>query len=109
MADRDSVYAQRRRMRFMHLHLVAYVTGVIGFFISDYLTPGPLWFHWPVMAWGVVMGVHFLYCKTLQLAGDEAWADERAADIRGKSYDLGHIRAIQVAPKLWQKKDETDE
>jgi undecaprenyl pyrophosphate phosphatase UppP len=103
MADKDSAYAQRRRMRFMHLHLVAYVTGVIGFMISDYLTPGPLWFHWPVMAWGVVMGVHFLYCKTLQLAGNDAWAAERAADIRGKSYDLGHIRAIEIEPKLWQK------
>ncbi|MEX2617952.1 MAG: CBS domain-containing protein [Alphaproteobacteria bacterium] len=87
----------------MHLHLVAYVTGVLGFMISDYLTPGPLWFHWPAMAWGVVMGVHFLYCKTLQLGGNEAWADERAADIRGKSYDVGHIRSIHAAPKLWQK------
>jgi len=83
----------------MYLHLIAFTTGVIGLGVSDYLTPGPMWFHWPVMVWGAVMGVHFLYCRSLQVAQNEQWADKRATDIRMKSYDLGHIRAIDQSSK----------
>jgi|GEM_PF-689352 len=96
---------QRKRMRHMYLHLTAYSTAVVALFISDLMTPGPLWFHWPAMVWGVVMGAHFLYCKSLQLAHDEEWADSRVEDIRMKSYDLGHIRAIDLSSK---KTDEPD-
>lgn len=99
MADREALLRQRRRMRRMYLHLIAYVTGVVGLFVSDYLTPGAVWFHWPAMVWGAAMGVHYLYCKSLQVAGDEEWADSRTKLIRLKSYDLGHIRAIDPSSR----------
>jgi hypothetical protein len=109
MADREAAYRQQRRMRRMYLHLIAFSAGVVGLFVSDYFTPGRPWFHWPAMAWGAVMLAHYLYCKSMQVAHDEAWADERSRDLRMKSYDLGHIRAILRSPKKYGEPDSRHE
>lgn len=53
---------------------------------------GRWWSFWPLAAWGVVLAVHYLVRKSRTV--DEAWADERAADLRSKSYDASHIDAI---------------
>lgn len=107
MDEKEAVFRQRRRMRYMYLHLVAYGTAVLALFVSDLMTPGPVWFHWPAMVWGVFMGGHFLYCKSLQLAHDEEWADSRVEKLRMQSYDLGHIRAIDLSSRKNGEPDAT--
>jgi hypothetical protein len=47
---------------------------------------------WLLLAWGVVLAGHYLAYKAR--AVDERWAEGRAADLRSKSYDAGHIDAI---------------
>lgn len=91
------------RMRAMRLHLIVYGCASIAFFIADSLMAGAPWFHWPVMAWGAVAGVHVLYCKSVDV--DEDWAERRAIDIKLKSYDLGHIAAIEEAYKKEHPRD----
>ena len=82
----------RSRRRALRHHLVAYGCASLAFFVADSFMAGAQWFHWPVMAWGAVVGVHVLYRKCVNV--DEDWAERRAIDVRLKSYDLGHITAI---------------
>ena len=81
-----------KRSRALQLHLIVYGCASVVFFIADQVMTGAQWFHWPVMAWGVVAGIHLLYCKSIDV--DQDWAERRAIDVRLKSYDLGHISAI---------------
>jgi len=96
----------KRRARTLRLHLIAYCCASIVFFAVDFFMVGVLWFHWPVMAWGAVAGVHVLYCKSVDVDSD--WAERRAIDVRLKSYDLGHIIAIDERHKETLPRDSID-
>ena len=89
--------------RALRRHLIAYGCASVIFFVADSLMAGAQWFHWPVMAWGVIAGAHFLYCKSLNV--DEAWAERRVLDLRVKSYDLGHILAIDETHREKHRRD----
>ena len=43
--------------------------------------------------WGIVFLVHYLFVRSIHVEDD--WVDERAADLRMKSYDFDHIHTIQ--------------
>ena len=59
---------------------------------ANWLTGGPWWFFWLLAPWGVALAVHFLVYKARTV--NERWAQERAADLRSKSYDASHIDSI---------------
>ena len=59
---------------------------------ANWLSGGPWWFFWLLAPWGVVLAVHFLVYKARTV--NERWAQERAADLRSKSYDASHIDSI---------------
>lgn len=59
----------------------------------NWLGGRPWWSFWPIFAWGIVFCVHYLVHKAR--TADESWADERVADLRSKSYDIGHIESIE--------------
>lgn len=82
-----------RRARVLRIHFIAYSSVNIVLFATDLLFSEARWFYWPAMAWGAVLGAHWLFCKSL--AVDDDWAERRANKIRDKSYDLGHIRDIE--------------
>lgn len=52
----------------------------------------PWWALWPLLVTGFIFLVHYLIFKASTV--DEAWVDDRAADLYDKSYDQGHIRTI---------------
>jgi hypothetical protein len=58
----------------------------------NWATGGGWWSFWPLLVWGVVLGAHYLIHKTRTVG--EGWAEERAADLRSKSYDASHIDSI---------------
>lgn len=58
----------------------------------NWITGGGWWSFWPVGAWSVALGVHYLVWKARTV--DESWAEERTADLRSKSYDASHIDDI---------------
>ena len=76
----------------MRIHAVAFVAGVIALAMADYLFSKSWWSLWPIALWSVAFTVHYFYCKAL--SADEGWAQERAADLRSKSYDASHIDSI---------------
>ena len=85
-AERDRAFRRLRR----HILVYAAVSGVL--FLIDLLTPGPLWFLWPMFGWGFVLAAHWLYVKSANI--DDDWAQRRTEDIRLQAHDLGHIEDI---------------
>ena len=60
--------------------------------LANWLSGSPWWSFWPIAAWSMVFGVHYLVYKARTT--DERWAEERAADLRSKSYDAGHMDSV---------------
>lgn len=81
----------------MRFHAVAFVVVTVLLWVIDRETAGGPWFHWPVLAWALLLGGHYLYLKSRSV--DQAWADERARELRYKSYDLGHIQDIRESQR----------
>ncbi len=79
-------------LRAFRLHAVAYALGSALLVLVDFAVTGGWWFFWPVMAWGLLLLVHYLYLKSIGV--DSRWAEERASRILDKAYDLGHIEDI---------------
>lgn len=61
--------------------------------VANLLIGAGWWSFWPLAAWSVILGVHYLFYKTRRV--DEAWVEERTQDLRSKSYDAGHIDTIK--------------
>jgi hypothetical protein len=78
-------------------HARAYVAGAVALSIANWLTGAPWWSFWPLAGWGVLLGGHYLFHKTRTV--NEAWVEERTADLHSKSYDAGHIDKIAADPK----------
>ncbi len=85
-AERDRAFRRLRR----HILVFAAVNGAL--FLIDLLTPGPLWFLWPMFGWGFALAAHWLYVKSVNI--DDDWAQRRTEDIRLQAHDLGHIEDI---------------
>jgi|GEM_PF-264317 len=48
---------------------------------------------WPLAAWSVVVAIHYFIASAADV--DEEWVDDRATEIRMRSYDFGHIGEIK--------------
>ncbi|MBE0624390.1 MAG: 2TM domain-containing protein [Burkholderiales bacterium] len=77
-------------------HLYAYVLGNCALSAVNVYTGSPWWAFWPLIAWGLVLMIHFLVFRAATV--DDSWVDERVQDLRGKSYDLGHMDVIRDNP-----------
>ena len=73
-------------------HAWTYAAGACALIAANWLTGAPWWSFWPLAAWGVVLAVHYLVHKSRTV--DEAWAEERTADLHSKSYDASHMDTI---------------
>jgi hypothetical protein len=91
--ERDRTAAEADKLRFFRLHARAYGLGAAILILVDLAVSGGWWFFWPVLAWGFLVLVHYLYLKSIRVDGD--WADERATRVLDKAYDLGHIEDIR--------------
>lgn len=73
-------------------HAWAYAAGAAILVLANVLTGGGWWSFWPLAVWGVALTVHYLVHKTGTV--DDAWVEERTADLHSKSYDASHIDRI---------------
>ena len=90
--EHDRPGAEPDSLRVFRLHAVAYALGSALLVLVDFAVTVGWWFFWPVVAWGLLVLVHFLYLKSIRV--DSRWAEERASRILDKAYDLGHIEDI---------------
>ena len=51
--------ALRRRKVGFHWHLWSYLVVNAALILTNKLTPGPWWFHWSVLGWGIGLAFHF--------------------------------------------------
>jgi fatty acid desaturase len=78
--------------RAVRIHAGIYIAAASVLTAVNAVTGHGWWSFWPVGVWGVALGVHYIIYKAK--AVDERWAEERAADLRSKSYDASHIDDI---------------
>src|SRR3712207_2692429 len=57
-----------------YTHATAYVLVNIGLFVINLVTGGSWWFYWPLIFWGIGLGVHAL--SVFGFAGDGPWGRE---------------------------------
>lgn len=48
----------RRKAKF-HRHLWSYIIVIGALILINIVTPGPWWFQWPVLGWGIGLAFHF--------------------------------------------------
>ncbi len=89
----DKPATRRDRAAVLRRHVVAYaaLSGVM--ILINLLTPGPWWSFWPVLIWGILVFLHYIYVKSTRV--DDDWAAQRAIEVTHRAYDLGHIQDIR--------------
>ena len=51
--------SRRRRKAGFQWHLWSYLVVNAALLLTNKLTPGPWWFHWSVLGWGIGLAFHF--------------------------------------------------
>ncbi len=92
-AASDDTAERDRAVRRLRRHIMAYAAVNGALFLIDLLTPGPWWFLWPMLGWGVALAAHWLYVKSVNI--DDDWVQQRTEDIRLQAHDQGHIEDIE--------------
>ncbi len=82
------------------VHRNVFILFNVGLTIANVLTGAPWWAVWPLLVTGLIFTVHYLIYKANVV--DDAWVEERVADLHYKSYDQGHIDAIAGADDMKQ-------
>jgi len=77
-----------------HFGLFLTVNAILT--VANIVGGAPWWAFWPLLIWGVPLGVHYLYYKASAI--DDDWVEARMEDLRSKSYDLSHIDDIKKKP-----------
>lgn len=90
--DKGTTGADPDVLRYFRLHVLVYVLGTAVLVLLDLALSEGWWFFWPSLGWGFLVLLHYLYLKSIRV--DSQWAEDRAAQILDKAYDLGHIEDI---------------
>jgi 2TM domain len=82
-----------RLVRGLRWHARGVAALNLGLTAVNIATGRPWWGLWPLLATGLVLGVHYMLAKAFTI--DERWVEERARDLAIKSYDRSHIESIR--------------
>ncbi len=82
-----------RLVRSFRWHAWSFAAINVGLTVINIMFGRPWWALWPLVATGVVLGVHYMLFKAL--TADERWVDERTRELAIKSYDRSHIESIR--------------
>jgi hypothetical protein len=74
-------------------HAWGFVALNLGLTAINIATGRPWWALWPLLATGIVLGLHYMVSKAFTV--DERWVDERVRELDLKSYDRSHIESIR--------------
>jgi len=94
--SRASLYRVLAERRIFRRHFAAFLLVNLALTGANIAMGAPWWAFWPLTVWGVPLVVHYLIYKASTI--DDAWVEERTAELHGKSYDFSHIADIQRKP-----------
>ncbi|MGZ0188744.1 MAG: 2TM domain-containing protein [Alphaproteobacteria bacterium] len=101
MSEQTDTSLLPRALKFrLHLYLYAAIFVLTVLLNTGFGASLPMF--WPLAVWGLAVTVHFFIASSIDVP--EEWIEERAEDLRGRSYDFDHIRNIQ---KRVEKRDKT--
>jgi len=79
-------------LRMLRRHLLLFLGVNATLNLVNYFVGTGWWAFWPLAAWSILFMIHYLRYKAATV--DEQWVDDRAAELRLKSYDRDHIEKI---------------
>jgi hypothetical protein len=84
---------RNRLARSFRWHAWSFAAVNLGLTAVNVVLGRPWWALWPLLATGIVFGVHYMLFKAFTV--DERWVEERARDLTIKSYDRSQIESIR--------------
>lgn len=78
---------------YLRRHMLAYAGLGAILLAANIYVGGGWWSFWPLSIWSIVVALHFLFVKSVNV--DDSWVKERAEELHLRSYDLGHIEDIE--------------
>lgn len=88
--DEQQLYERARTrvgaLKGFYLHATAFVVVNIGLFAINVLAGGVWWFYWPLMGWGIGLGLHALAVFGFGGGGPwgQDWEERKTLDIMSK-------------------------
>ena len=82
-----------RGRRWIRGHATVFAVASASALAVEWIADADWPLFWPILIWAVALAVHHFLANALDV--DEAWVEERAADLRSRSYDFDHIRDIE--------------
>ncbi len=76
--------ARVQALKGFYTHATAYVLVNIGLFVINLLSGGQWWFYWPLLGWGVGLGVHALNVFILGGRFGRDWEERKTQEIMGR-------------------------
>ncbi len=74
-------------------HAYALTLVLVPVWIVDFFVPGGWSSFWITLIWFAAFAGHYFFVRAR--GSSDAWADDRALDLKVKSYDVRHIQEIE--------------
>jgi hypothetical protein len=90
--DQEQQRYQRARERVQALkgfytHATAFILVNIGLFVINLLTGGGWWFYWPLIFWGIGLGIHALNVFGLGSRFGQDWEERKTRELMDKDQE----------------------
>jgi hypothetical protein len=83
--DRQQRYERARKrakeLKGFYTHAIAYVLVNIGLLVINLLVGGGWWFYWPLIGWGIGLGVHALSVFGFSGAFGQDWEERKTRQL----------------------------
>jgi hypothetical protein len=63
-----------------YIHATVFVLVNSGLFVINLLTPGSWWFYWPLIFWGIGLGIHALNVFVLGGRLGQDWEERKTQE-----------------------------
>ena len=80
----EQARARAKQLKDFYTHAAVYVVVNIGLFLINLLGHGGWWFYWPLIGWGIGLGVHALNVFVLGGRFGQDWEERKARELMDK-------------------------
>ncbi|MBV9454350.1 MAG: 2TM domain-containing protein [Rubrobacter sp.] len=80
----EQARARVKQLKGFYTHAIVYVVVNIVLFVINLLMPGPWWFYWPLLGWGIGLGVHALNVFVLGGTVGRDWEERKIKELMDK-------------------------